>query len=140
MSDSDATRARNAATLAAIRELLRYGDWAGLAAHWAEDGVMELPFALPGTPSRIEGRPAIASNQAGSLRLFARFETPEFTAYPTLDPDVFFAEYRSDAEVRATGRPYRNTYTGYFRFRNGKLVHWKEYFNPSVIREAFRPS
>ena len=139
MSESESeVRAANRASLEAIREFLRVGDWSSLAASWAEDGVMELPFAPAGSPTRIEGAEAIRRNQSASLDLFTRFETPEFVIFPTTDPDVFFAEYTSDALVRTNGKPYRNTYVGYFRFRLGKLLHWKEYFNPSVIREAFR--
>lgn len=132
-------RARNMAAMEAIRDLLRVGDWPGLAGCWVDDGVMELPFALPGTPNRLDGIRAIAANQSAALELFSRFATPEFVIHQTIDPCVFFAEYASEAEVRATGRPYRNSYVGYFRFRSGKLVRWKEYFNPSVVREAFRP-
>ena len=135
----DSVRQRNRETLDRIRELLRTGDWQGLSACWADDGVMELPYALPGTPARTVGREAISANAAGSLALFSSFQTPEFTIFPTVDPDVFFAEYRSEAVIRPTGRTYNNLYVGYFRFRDGALVHWKEYFNPSVIREAFRP-
>ena len=137
--DNETRRATNSATLEKIRERLRYGDWAGLGELWAEDGVMELPYASRGTAGRIEGRQAIVENQLSAQAVFSRFETPIFTAFPTTDADLFFAEYASDAEIKATGRPYRNCYVGVFRFRDGKLVHWKEYFDPNVIREAFRP-
>lgn len=137
--DDDQRRANNTATLQQIRERLSHGDWAGLRDFWAEDGVMELPYALKGTAERIEGRDAIVENQVAAQAIFTRFETPEFTSFPTTDPDLFFAEYTSDADVKMTGRLYRNRYVGVFRFRDGMLVHWKEYFNPSVIREAFRP-
>jgi hypothetical protein len=131
-------RAVNQGTLDDIASLLRSGDWAGLAQHWAEDGVMELPYA-PGGPQVMRGREEIARNNVAGLALFSRFETPVFTTYATTDPNVFFAEYRSKAVVRATGKPYRNTYVAHFRFREGKVVHWKEYFDPAIIREAFRP-
>ena len=137
--DDEARRSRNLATMQAIRELLRHGDWPGLLQHWADNGVMELPYAMPGVPSRAEGREAIAKSGEVSLAMFSRFETPVFELHPTTDPDVFFAEYESDAEIRQSGRPYRNTYVGYFLLRDGKVVHWKEYFNPNVVREAFRP-
>jgi ketosteroid isomerase-like protein len=140
VNDVEARRQQNTVALEAIAGLLRAGKWDQIAEHWAEDGVMELPYAMPGTPREFRGREEIARNQSASLALFSEWATLDFEPHPTVDPDVFFAEYRSEAVVRATGRPYRNVYVGYFRFCDGKLVHWKEYFNPSLIREAFKPA
>lgn len=46
-------------------ELLIAQDVAGFAALWAEDGVLEFPFAAPGFPSRLEGRAAVAEYMSG---------------------------------------------------------------------------
>lgn len=138
MSDNEARRATNRATLESIAALLKAGDWEGMGAYWATDGVMEVPYAAPGQ-AVTTGLPAIRENLAATRAMFSEWSTPEFTIFPTIDPDVFFAEYRSDATVKSNGKPYRNTYVGYFRLDDGRIVHWKEYFNPNVAREAFRP-
>ena len=40
-------------------ELLLAQDMAAFAGLWAEDGVLEFPFAAPGYPAMVEGRAAV---------------------------------------------------------------------------------
>ena len=40
-------------------ELLLAQDMAAFAGLWAEDGVLEFPFAAPGYPTLIQGRAAV---------------------------------------------------------------------------------
>jgi ketosteroid isomerase-like protein len=49
------------------------------------------------------------------------------------------AEYRSDGLTR-DGRPYRTTYISVFELRDGRIVLAREYFDPSVIAQAFGPT
>lgn len=131
-------RARNLRSLEAIFDSLRVGDWETVLTYWDADGVMEIPYAPGGTPGRYQGIEAISANQRTSRAMFSAWETREVDVHPTTDPDIFFAEYASRATVAATGREYANHYVGYFRFHDGRLVHWKEYFDPGAIRAAFR--
>jgi hypothetical protein len=41
------------------------------------------------------------------------------------------------ALVKATGRPYNNTYVGRYVIRKGRIVEYDEYFNPLVLLSAF---
>lgn len=54
-----------------------------------------------------------------------------------LDPDWVLAEYRGEIEMLATGGPYNNHYCGLFHLRDGKIVLFREYYNPIVLTEAF---
>ena len=56
-----------------------------------------------------------------------------------VDPDLLVAEYTSEGRAAATGKPYRNTYIGLWRFRDGRICGVKEYLNPMVVAEALTP-
>jgi hypothetical protein len=57
-----------------------------------------------------------------------------------VDPNTLYAEYRGEIEVLATGKPYNNIYAGLFKFRNGKILLYREYYNPMVFTEAWGDS
>jgi ketosteroid isomerase-like protein len=59
--DPHARRTRANATIDRGLELLLAKDMAGFADLWAPSGSMELPFAPPGYPSRLDGRKAITA-------------------------------------------------------------------------------
>lgn len=42
-----------------------------------------------------------------------------------------------EIQIAATGKPYNNRYIGLFRLRDGKIVLFKEYFNPTILTESF---
>ncbi|MBW4607439.1 MAG: hypothetical protein KME22_09495 [Hassallia sp. WJT32-NPBG1] len=51
--------------------------------------------------------------------------------------NTFFVEFRGEIEVLATKKPYNNTYAGLFKFRDGQVVLFREYYNPIVFIEAW---
>ena len=59
--------------------------------------------------------------------------------FECLDPDLLIAEYVSEGRSTITNKPYRNSYIGLWRFRDGKICGVKEYLNPMIANEANRP-
>jgi ketosteroid isomerase-like protein len=111
-----------------------------LIAHFAEDAVMELPFAPGRMERRFEGRDAILAFQVMARDSFSSFAMTIDAIHVTDDPNVVIAEHRSDGVVAANGRPYRNTYVTIFTFDRGGLVtSWREYYDSGVVVRAFRP-
>ncbi len=110
-----------------------------LVEHFADDAVMELPFA-PGKMAREHrGKEAIAAFQVFARDSFSEFAMTIDAVHATADPNVVIAEHRSDAVVAANGRPYRNRYVTVFRFdEDGRIVLWREYYDPGVVVRAFR--
>jgi ketosteroid isomerase-like protein len=53
-----------------------------------------------------------------------------------VDPDVVITEVRGDNAVRDSDRRYRNHSVMFVGFRDDRVVHWIEYSNPLVYREA----
>ncbi|HEY8386702.1 MAG TPA: hypothetical protein VIK82_10840, partial [Porticoccaceae bacterium] len=50
--------------------------------------------------------------------------------YPSLDSDVVIAEYRSYCPLKGGGGVYENDYITVFRFREDRIVLYREYLNP----------
>jgi ketosteroid isomerase-like protein len=112
-----------------------------LIAHFAEDAVMELPFAPGRMEKRYDGRAAIHAFQSMARDSFSSFAMTVDAIHATDDPNVVIAEHRSDGVVAANGRPYRNRYVSIFTFGDDGLVtRWCEYYDPGVVVRAFRRS
>ncbi|MGA4989152.1 nuclear transport factor 2 family protein [Nonomuraea bangladeshensis] len=95
---------------------------------WAEDVVVETPFAAPGRPRRIEGRSAFLDlARQGRAALPFRLEMSEVTVHATADPDVVIVEYELGATIPGTGERRSAPFIGVLRARDGQVAHWREY-------------
>jgi ketosteroid isomerase-like protein len=102
------------------------------------DGVMEFPFAYADLPRRIEGRAALAGHisMLATLITFDRMSEP--TIIQTNDPDTVVLEFEGFGTGIATGEPYEQRYVSIIRTRNGRIVHYKDYWNPLAVLGALR--
>lgn len=100
-----------------------------------ERGVMEFPFAPEGGVRRIEGRAALIAYLAdlGALVGIANVSVP--TVHRTTDSGTVILEFESAGTSIATGRAYRQTYISVIKLVAGRIVHYRDYWNPLVIRE-----
>ncbi|MEZ7128667.1 nuclear transport factor 2 family protein [Nonomuraea sp. AD125B] len=95
---------------------------------WAEDVVVETPFAAPGRPRRIEGRAAfLGLARPGRAALPFRLEMSEVTVHETADPGVVIVEYELGAALPGTGERRSAPFIGVLRARDGQVAHWREY-------------
>ncbi len=111
-------------------------DAARQLAQYTDDMVLELPFSDP--PRRVEGK------AAASTMLTAAFEVYKMTltitdVHECADPDELVVEFVSDGHMATTGKSYANTYIAVFRFRDGRICHQREFFNPLISERALRP-
>ena len=110
----------------------RITEWVDL---FAEDGVLEFPFPPPGFPTRIEGRAALYEHMRSfPEQLEVRFSEPVF--YDTADPDLVIADFTSEGTALATGRTFRQAYLSIVWLRDGKIVRYRDFWDPWVIVEA----
>lgn len=109
-------------------------EWSQL---WAEDAVIEFPYAPPGSSSRLEGKQAIFNFFKDSSKYVKFFAWSDLQIYPMLDPDTIFVEFRGIGEVIETGRSYNQVYCGLLRIKDGKIAFYREYWNPVIAQEAF---
>jgi ketosteroid isomerase-like protein len=132
---TNAERVRQILTLA---DQMRVDD---LIARFADDAVMELPFAPGRMEKRYEGKDAILAFQLFARDSFSSFSMSIEAIHETADPHVVIAEHRSDGVVAENGRPYRNHYVTVFTFDDdGLVVGWREFYDAGVVVQAFRPS
>jgi ketosteroid isomerase-like protein len=123
---------------ARMAEAAGRADWVTFAALFAEDGVMEYPFPMPGLPSRLEGREAIRAQYA-SLNVeggVAPTGLVDPLVHATLDPDVFLVEYILVGTARS-GHPYRIPFAAVIRAQEGLFRSVRDYtdlFAASAVR------
>ncbi|MFY1689504.1 nuclear transport factor 2 family protein [Plantactinospora sp. WMMB782] len=107
----------------------------------AEDVVVEMPFAAPGRPNRIEGRREFLEfAAAGRAGLPVRFDDcRNVVIHETTDPEVIVVEYELTATVTTTGRSGSAPFIAVLRVRDGRIAHWREYQNPAALALAAEP-
>jgi len=102
---------------------------------FASDGKQLNPYAPEGFPKSFDGAEGIYKQYSGLTANFGKMIFPR-KIYATEDPDFFFVQFRGEIEIKAGGK-YENEYLGTFRFKDGKIVEYMEYFNQAVMARAF---
>ena len=46
-------------------------------------------------------------------------------------------EFRSETQIKATGKSYNNTHARLFILCDGRIIEYKEYYNPLILLKAF---
>lgn len=102
----------------------------------ADDGVMEFPYASTGLPTRLEGRAAIANHleELGKIIAFDRMGEP--VVHSSVDPAVVIVEFEGFGRGLTTGEPYDQHYISVIRTSGGRIVHYRDYWNPLVVLRA----
>jgi uncharacterized protein len=96
----------------------------------ADDVVFEFPFAPPGRPTRVEGKPALGdylTALAGRVRIEG---VRDLEVHETVKPDVAIIEMTLTGTVTATGAPYEQSYVSILTVRDGLIVRYRDYWNP----------
>lgn len=106
--------------------------WTGL---WAEDGVMEFPFAPDGWPRLLEGREAIAAYMRHYPDHIDLREIPDLRIHQTADPETIVVEMRATGRLTETGGPFDMTYIAVVAVRDGHFTSYRDYWNPLGVLE-----
>jgi ketosteroid isomerase-like protein len=106
---------------------------------FAEDAVYVMPFHIPGTPDRVEGREAImamfanAGSSPASQAMDIQEVTPTF--YPAADPNVITMEFVVDGKNKNTGEAFHFTSSiGVLKVADCKVKEWRDI--PNMIGGA----
>ncbi|MFB8182416.1 nuclear transport factor 2 family protein [Streptomyces sp. NPDC055966] len=102
---------------------------------WAEDGVMEFPFAPPGWPRRLEGRDAIAAYMSGYPDHIDLHDFPDLRIHRTTDVRTVVAEMRGLGLLVETGAPFDMTYIAVVTVREGQFTSYRDYWNPLAVQQ-----
>ena len=119
------------------RELVLNLDAEGFADLFAADGVIEIPFAGPDLPARIDGQQAIRDYSRRIATAALRIDGLDpLAVHHTDDPEVLIVELVARATVTTTGHTFTARSIQVFRFRDGKILLFRDYVNPNALAEA----
>jgi uncharacterized protein len=116
------------------RELLLNLDTEGYIDLFAPDGVIEMPFAGPGLPARLEGQQAIrdfSRRVAASPVHIDDLET--IAVHHTSDPEVIIVELVAKGTLTTTGHAFATAAIQVFRIRDGKILLFRDYPDPREL-------
>lgn len=103
-------------------------------AHFADHAVFELPFPLPGAPSRLDGPAAIreylARRWADTSTITVHGIHPRI--HQTTDPELVIVENDVDMTTPARGRARVRASVNVVRVRDGRVVLFRDYVNTGV--------
>lgn len=102
-----------------------------------EDAVHEYPYAPAPFANRVEGRDAVTAYMVNVTKRATNWNFTDFTFWATADPDRVFVEFEGGAFVTATGKTYHQVYIGRITLRGEQIAHYREYWNPTWILDAF---
>ena len=119
------------------RELVLNLDAEGFADLFAADGVIEIPFAGPELPARIDGQQAIRDYSRRIATAALRIDGLDTLAvHHTDDPEVLIVELVARGTVITTGHAITARSIQIFRIRDGKILLFRDYANPNALAEA----
>ncbi|MBW4685489.1 MAG: nuclear transport factor 2 family protein [Komarekiella atlantica HA4396-MV6] len=103
---------------------------------FAEDAVVEFPYAST-TPGRLEGKEAIYNYMKDVPAQMQDLMFNNVQIYPTLNSNILFAEVHGEAVIVSTGRHYQQDYIMRLETKEGKIIHYREYWNPVTALKAW---
>jgi uncharacterized protein len=104
---------------------------------WAEDVVIETPFAAGG-PKRVEGRDNFLARTKTSRETIPIHveEMRNVVVHETTDPNKIIVEYELVGVLVATGKRESALFIAVMEIRDGLLTLWREYQNTLAMAQA----
>ncbi|WP_030261406.1 nuclear transport factor 2 family protein [Streptomyces violens] len=102
---------------------------------WAEEGVMEFPFAPEGWPRRLDGKAAVADYMRHYPDHIDLHDFPDLRIHRTEDPETIVVEMLGVGRLVATGKPFDMTYIAVVTVREGRITSYRDYWNPLAVLE-----
>jgi uncharacterized protein len=103
---------------------------------FVENAVIEFPYAFT-TPGRLEGKEALYNYMKDVPAQMQNLVFSNIQVYPTSNPNVVLAEVHGEADIVSTGRHYQQDYVMRLEIREGRIIHYREYWNPMPALEAW---
>ena len=96
---------------------------------WHEQAEIIVPYPPEGFPTTIAGKAVIVPAFRALFANFESFESALTGVYPAADSDAVCVEY-SNRAVLVGGTEYTNDNIAVFRFRDGLISEYHDYFDP----------
>jgi hypothetical protein len=135
-SNDDEQRAATQKLMGAYQTLLaqrRFDEWIEL---WADDGVLEFPYAPAGRRGAYQGKADILAYMQHATGRVVADSVEQMRISPMLDPGMAAVELTIKGRSLANGAPYNQSFVMFFEVQDGKLQRYREYWNPLVTIDA----
>ncbi len=103
---------------------------------FAEDGILEYPFAPPGLNTPIVGRGAIVAIFERLRKVLRIDSVADVTEIAVGDPNMAVLEFSGRGEGVLTREAYNQRYISVINMRDGNIVLYKDYWNPIALLQA----
>ena len=118
-------------------ELLQAQDWDKWIKLWADDAILEFPFAPKNRPSTYRGKKDILTYMSSTTRSIVVDSVAGLKISPMLDPNNIVVELTINGHLKSNWAAYNQQYVTFFEFESGKIKQYREYWNPVVSIEAY---
>ncbi|WP_426843088.1 nuclear transport factor 2 family protein [Metabacillus sp. 84] len=104
---------------------------------WHKDAVFEIPYAPSGVLTKLEGIDAIYNHVKDfpEKMNFTHFSEPNY--YPVEGQNTVIVEFECEAVILETGLPYNQKYISVIEYEDGKILRYKDYWNPLIFIGAY---
>lgn len=117
-------------------ELLADMDLEGYVDLFAEDAVIEFPYAPAGRPRRLDD-PSSLRDYVMAIGAAVEIESfPSLVVHHLTDPHSIVAEVALHGTVAGSGAPYDVQYVWIIEERDGLIVRFRDYWNPTQTTAA----
>jgi len=137
MSSNDEERRAATQKLMAEYQMLlaqrRFDEWIEL---WADDGVLEFPYAPAGRRRAYRGKADILAYMKHATGRVVADSIEHMRVFPMQDPDIAVVELTTKGRALANDAPYNQSFVFFFEVQDGKMRRHREYWNPLVTIDA----
>lgn len=112
-------------------------EWGALPGLYADDAVVEQPFAIP-APIRLVGREQLRAHFQAASRAPFELRATNVVFHDSDDPEVVIVEYEYEGRVTSTGHSFRVANIQVVRVRDGQIVGSRDYHNHQALADAAR--
>lgn len=102
----------------------------------ADDFVMEFPYAPAGGMGRLDGREALAAYLPKVAGMITIDTLTAEAVHRGAEPGLVVIEFAATGRGNATGLSYDQRYISVVRARDGRIAHYRDYWNPLVVLKA----
>ncbi|BAV45489.1 limonene-12-epoxide hydrolase [Mesorhizobium loti] len=129
MTDFHSRQARNLEAVQSFFDLMHRKDIDRWGELWSANGRILVFYPPAGFGNSIDGKAAILSAFKGLFGNFESFESEITAVYPATDSDAVVVEYKNRAVI-VGGTEYTNSNIAVFRFEDGLICAYHDYFDP----------
>lgn len=101
-----------------------------------ENVVFQFPFAPDGAVRELRGRSALAAYLPKANALLGFESMSAALAHRSTDGETFFLEFTCKGQGVETGERYDQDYISVVRVQNGRIVQYRDYWNPLILLKA----